>query len=175
MRRRLYAAINVLGLAVGVAVFLVLALDVRFETSFERWLPDASRLYVVGTTMRFAGSPVFFNTHTTGALLETLRADYPQTQGAVVSDHDVVVRTGAEAVRERLHLVSRGFLDVVRLPLASRSGAQPLRGPADLLISERRARRYFGEDDPVGREITLAPSGMAYGGFEGARTYRIAC
>src|SRR6202012_823649 len=48
-RHRLYAAINVLGLALGVAVFLVLMLVVRFQTSFEQWIPHADQIYVIRT------------------------------------------------------------------------------------------------------------------------------
>ena len=48
-RHKLYAALNIGGLAVGIAVFLVLGLYVRFETSFEKWLPDHDKIYVVQT------------------------------------------------------------------------------------------------------------------------------
>ena len=44
-RHRLYAALNILGLAVGIAVFLVLFLDVRFENGFDRWIPEAQNTY----------------------------------------------------------------------------------------------------------------------------------
>ena len=54
-RHRLYAALNILGLAVGIAVFLVLWLDVRFETSFERWIPNARNVYRLYATCAFVG------------------------------------------------------------------------------------------------------------------------
>ena len=56
-RHRLYAALNVLGLAVGIAVFLVLWLDVQFETSFERWIPDASQIYELRTIQHSPHEP----------------------------------------------------------------------------------------------------------------------
>ena len=40
VRHKLYASLNIGGLAVGIAVFLVLTLYVRFETSYEKWIPD---------------------------------------------------------------------------------------------------------------------------------------
>ncbi len=48
-RHRLYATLNILGLAVGIAVFLVLLLDVRFKTSFERWILNAGEIYAVSS------------------------------------------------------------------------------------------------------------------------------
>ncbi|WP_314732880.1 hypothetical protein [Sphingomonas sp. LC-1] len=48
-RHKLFAALNIGGLAVGIAVFFVLALYVRFETSFEKWLPHHDGIYLVQT------------------------------------------------------------------------------------------------------------------------------
>ena len=56
-RQWLYAALNVLGLAVGIAVFLVLMLDVRFETSFDDWIPDAANIYRITSIYAFPGRP----------------------------------------------------------------------------------------------------------------------
>src|ERR1700723_3501598 len=80
-RHRLYAALNVLGLAVGIAVFLALWLDVRFETGFERWIPHAEQVYVVRTTWigQNAGPPPV--NATMGVLLDQLHGDYPHLVG----------------------------------------------------------------------------------------------
>ena len=49
VRHKLYAALNIGGLAVGIAVFLVLGLYVRFETSWEKWLPNYGHVYLIET------------------------------------------------------------------------------------------------------------------------------
>src|SRR5260221_6403547 len=54
-RRWLYAGINVLGLALGIAVFGVLALVVRFETSFDRWIPGAQDIYRLNAIQNWPG------------------------------------------------------------------------------------------------------------------------
>jgi putative ABC transport system permease protein len=95
-RHRLYAAINVLGLAVGIAVFLVLFLDVRFETSFEQWIPNAKQLYVVTTNIERRGAWP----STGGFVLEQLRSDYPQVVGARDNPAHGVVRQNGRATSE---------------------------------------------------------------------------
>jgi len=76
-RHRLYAALNVIGLAIGIAVFLALWLDVRFETSFEQWIPDARSIYLIH--MFVPGQEPFRDTM--GGALDELRGDYPQVVG----------------------------------------------------------------------------------------------
>ncbi|RZM37605.1 MAG: transporter, partial [Sphingomonas sp.] len=84
-RHKLYAALNVGGLAVGIAVFLVLALYVRFETSYEKWLPRYNGVYAVQTVWNLPESP--FNgayPWTMGGLLDQMREDFPGTVGTRV-------------------------------------------------------------------------------------------
>src|ERR1700679_1421281 len=103
-RHRLYAALNVLGLAVGVAVFLVLWLDVRFETSFEQWIPGARSIYLVRTHWigigRAAPDP-----QTMGGTLDQLRADYPQLVGTRDLTQTASVRLGARVTSEKVEVV----------------------------------------------------------------------
>lgn len=117
-RRRLYAALNVLGLAVGVAVFLVLALFVRFQTSFESWIPDASKIYVVRETWNLPGLPRRPSVGTPGSLLEALQTDYPGVRGVRVRRDPVVVRHGGYATADHVSFADPNFFQVFRLPLA---------------------------------------------------------
>ena len=45
LKNKLYSAINIMGLAVGLASCILIVLYVRFETSFDSWLPDSDRIY----------------------------------------------------------------------------------------------------------------------------------
>ena len=56
-RHKLYATLNIGGLAIGIAVFIVLGLYVRFETSYDRWVPDHENLYMVQSDFNLPGSP----------------------------------------------------------------------------------------------------------------------
>jgi putative ABC transport system permease protein len=81
-RHKLYAALNIGGLAVGIAVFLVLGLYARFETSYEKWLPRHDGIYVMQTVWNMPESP--FNgayPYTMGGLLEQIREDFPGVVG----------------------------------------------------------------------------------------------
>jgi len=167
-RHKLYAALNIGGLAVGIAVFLVLGLYVRFETSYEKWLPNYRQIYVVQTIWNLPGSP--FNgafPYTMGGLLDQMREDFPGTVGTRIRGGEgggTVLRGGA-AINEDVAQVDSSFFQVFDLPMVRGDGRRALADPAGAVISESAARKYFGTTDPVGQTITIAE--------ETAQSYRI--
>ena len=168
-RHKLYAALNIGGLAVGIAVFLVLGLYVRFETGFEKWLPNHDKIYVMQTIWNLPGSP--FNgreSQTMGGLLTQLREDFPGTVGTRVwggGGAGSVLRGGV-ATKEDVAEVDPTFFDVFDLPMASGDGRHALADPSGALISETLAHKYFGTSNPIGQTITAS--------YEQPRNYRIA-
>ena len=166
-RHRLYAAINVLGLAVGVAVFLVLSLYVRFETSFERWLPDSNKIYVMRQTWRLPGHSAEAFDNTMGGLLEQLKADFPgEIIGTRIWDRGATVRQGGRLTSEQLERVDPDFFKVFDLPLVRGDKRTALAMPDDVMLSETRARTYFGSTDVVGQRLTMSVESEL-------RTYRV--
>ncbi|MBB3475424.1 ABC transporter permease [Sphingomonas sp. BK345] len=158
-RHRLYAALNVGGLALGIAVFLVLALYVRFETSFETWWPRYGSVYVVETVWNLPESPVNgAYPETMGGLLEELRADFPGVVGTRIrgGEGGGSVLQGGRATREDVAQVDPSFPDVFAVTMRRGDARAALSRPDGALISERVARRYFGSADPIGRPLTIS-------------------
>src|SRR5579884_4164824 len=104
-RHRLYAILNSLGLALGVAVCLLLFLVVHFETSFDRWIPDAQNIYRVNRISVEPGRPPEDSPVTQAVLLPAMQADFPQMQASArVMDDTYVVRSGGRQAYEHLVL-----------------------------------------------------------------------
>jgi putative ABC transport system permease protein len=156
VRHKLYAALNIGGLAVGIAVFLVLSLYVRFETGYEKWLPDHDKLYLAEEYWNMPGSPVDgYSTGTMGGLIDQLREDFPDTVGTRIQVMDVNVVRGNTATTEPLGYADPNFLDIVRLPIVAGDAVRALQVPDNVLISETIAKRYFPNGNPVGQAMTL--------------------
>ena len=158
-RHKLHATLNIGGLAVGIAVFLVLGLYVRFETSFERWLPHHDQIYVVQTELHLPGSP--FNGAypvTMPGLFEQMRQDFPglvgtrirggKQGGSIIRDNDAI---GADVAQ-----VDPSFFDVFDIPMLRGDGRRALADPSGALLSRSEAQRLFGDADPIGQSITIA-------------------
>ena len=159
-RHRLYAALNVLGLAVGVAVFLVLWLDVRFETGFDRWIPNASTVYRVNSIRTSPGEGVHASASVPSTVAPLLKADYPQILAYthIIEDDDPVA-VGNRSDGEKVFFVDNDFFKVLDLPLLNGDAATALAGSGDMVVSERVARKYFGSADVVGAHLTVNRAG----------------
>ena len=167
-RHRLYAALNIGGLAVGIAVFLVLALYVRFETSFERWIPRHDGIYLVETEWKGRDSPMTGTYQSTmGGLLEQMKPDFPGLVGTRVNggeDGGSVIHDGM-ATLDDIARVDADFFKVFDLTMVAGDKATALADPTGVVISRSTAQRYFHGADPIGRTMTLA--------FERPATYHV--
>src|SRR5579862_4995812 len=80
VRNRLYAAINIAGLAVGLTAALLIALFVRDEFSYDRFFPDYQHIYLVGSEISMVGRAVQSADLTPGELAPLLKTDFPAIQ-----------------------------------------------------------------------------------------------
>jgi putative ABC transport system permease protein len=162
-RHWLYALLNVMGLAVGITVFLVLMLDVRFETSFDRWIPDAANIYRFTSTYSFPGRAPDVMGMSSGAIAPVLSADYPKT-GIVtrMMDSERPVANGSLLGSEHTDYVDLNFFDVLDLPLLSGSKFTALAAPDGVVVTKAVAEKYFGTDLVLGRPLTLFFHGKPY-------------
>jgi putative ABC transport system permease protein len=165
-RRPLYAALNLLGLSLGVAAFLTLSLLYRFETSYESWTPERAKIYAAAVAYDIPGFTQDRRVGAMGGLLEELKTDYPDVQGVRVWDQSVIVHKGASAFTEQLELVDADFLAFFKTPLLAGDAATALRDPSRVAISEEMARKYFGTNDVVGRTLEISDA-------DGRATYTI--
>jgi putative ABC transport system permease protein len=159
---RLFAALNIGGLALGIATFLVLFLFVRFETGFDRVLPGQDRLWVVQERYVMPGYPASTNPSTMGNELTLLRADYPQLVGARYMAANAIVRQGAQATAEELGTVDKNFFDLMRFPAVEGDPRATLADPDGLVVTQAAARKYFGSQSPIGQTLQLSIDGKVY-------------
>ncbi|EIZ78042.1 permease family protein [Novosphingobium sp. Rr 2-17] len=162
LHHRLFAALNVGGLALGIATFLILFLFVRFETGFDRVLPAQDRLWVLEERYVMPGYPTDTNPNTLGSELTLLRADYPQLVGTRYMVTSVAVRQGAQATAEELGTVDPNFFDLMRFPAVEGDPTATLADPNGLVVTQAAARKYFGSQPAIGQTLQLSVDGKIY-------------
>lgn len=155
-RRPLYAALNLLGLSLGVAVFVTLSLLHRFETGYDSWTPERDKIYAAGIAFNVPGIAPGARVGAMGGLLEEMKLDYPQVRGVRDWAQAAVIHRGATVSAEQIELVDADFLAFFQVPLVAGDRASALRDPASLVLSETMARKYFGGVDVVGRRLEIS-------------------
>ena len=161
LRHKLFSALNILGLAVGLAVFLTLTIATRFEFSYDRWIPRADQTFRVTGEAMIPGRPREMIAPIPGPVLPNLKAEFGgQIEAGVrLLTRSYAVRRGEQSDYEDITFADTSFFDVFDLPLAAGDRLQALNGPAKLVMSQAAARKYFGQAEALGQRLTLTLDG----------------
>ncbi len=163
-KNKTYAFINVFGLALGLAACLMILLYVRYELSYDKWLPNNENVYQWQTYYHDeqTGEDLFLQmaSYVAGKALEK---DFPQVEKRVYATGGgfTVIRGGEAIAVEDGSQVDGPFFDVVRLPLAKGDPATALKEVGSVALSETTATKLFGAADPVGQTLTVMLRGKA--------------
>ena len=162
-RSRSYAFINLFGLAVGFAACLMLMLYVRYEATYDHWLPEADRVHQVQTfgTDPETGESLDMQA-ATRPVAEALAAGFPQQLEAVArleGDEHVALIDGRPIVVERAASADASFFDIMQIPFLRGDRATALDATDGVTLSRSEAMRLFGSIEIVGRTLTYMRDG----------------
>jgi putative ABC transport system permease protein len=161
-KNRTYAFINIFGLAIGMAACLMILLFVRYEMSYESWLPGAEDSYQFQTWYKSKETgeeqQIQMTNYSAGP---ALAKDFPQVEKTVYvfSTDPVFFDRGQASLTKNYYFVNGNFLDVVRLPLV-RGSAAALGQVGNAVMTRSEAIKKFGTDDVIGRTFTVISRGV---------------
>src|SRR5690242_2912715 len=161
-RHRLYAILNIGGLALGLAVFLVLFLYVRYEHDYDRMLPGADRIWTINSAYDIPGFPAV-NISTPQAMLGQLQADFRGLEGArLTMIDDATVKNGNALTNESVAEADPAYFDFFPFPAVAGDPRAALARPDGAVITQGLATRLLGEGPALGKTITLIFGGAAH-------------
>jgi putative ABC transport system permease protein len=155
-----FTAINVIGLASGLGVCLLIVLYVMDETSYDRYNAKADRIYRLDADIFFNGTQ-FSSATSPKPLPVTLVKEFPQVENMVRvsyfnSQSDVLIKKNGNWIQDhRLGFADSTFFEVFTVPLLAGDPATALKEPHSICLDETAARRYFGTTDVVGKTLEL--------------------
>jgi putative ABC transport system permease protein len=149
-----YSAINVIGLAVGLATCLLILLYVWDELSFDKFHAKADRIYRVNSDIKFGGSDLILSV-SSDPMGATLKKDNPQVEQYTriyASSGAKLLKKGDAFINEQnIAYVDSTFFDVFSFPLISGNPKTSLNDPNTAVVSETAALKYFGTTDAIGK------------------------
>ena len=157
VRHKLYSFINIAGLAVGLTCAIFIILFVRDQLSYDRWIPGTENLYRVEISVNLPGKPSRYSARIPFAATPAMLDNIPevQTQTRLVRKSATIL-IGDRQFPENLTAVDPNFLQVIRLPLVAGDPGTVFAKPESTVLSETTARKYFGDQSPVGKTIVVS-------------------
>jgi len=155
-RYKSYSFINIVGLALGMTCFFLIVLYVRFELSYDRFHENHDRIYQVLNRYETEGR-ISWHGSSPAPLGPALVDDFPEILDVVrISASGGIVTYKDKSFIERgLLLVDPSFFKVFTFPLLKGNPEDIFPDKNSMVITEEMAEKYFGDEDPVGKKITL--------------------
>jgi putative ABC transport system permease protein len=153
-----YSAINIFGLAVGLASCLLITLYVTDELSYDKHFNNAERIYRINSDIRFGGGDLHI-TQTSDMMGELLKKDYPEVEEYTriyTNDGSKLLKKGNNYITEdRVANADSTFFDVFQLPAIDGDLRTALNQPNTVVVTESAAKKYFSSTDVLGKTIEV--------------------
>jgi putative ABC transport system permease protein len=156
-QQKAYSVINIVGLATGITCCLFILLYVNFELSFDDFHKDADRIYIVGQDRKSeAGRELVRGNFP--LLAPTLQDRYSQVEAAGRINQGWISQVKYKNKifkEEALWDADPGMFEVLTIPFIQGNPKTALERPNTAVMTEFFANKYFGDEDPLGKTITI--------------------
>jgi putative ABC transport system permease protein len=156
-RSRVYSAISVFGLAIGLCAALLVSLIVRNETSYDHFLPGYERIYLAGALLLPTGHPGMYSHQSPSWIAAPLQQRFAAVAAVTrLAPADVQLKRGVIEAKEKIYWADPNVFEILRFPTLAGDLRSALRQPDSIVISRSIARKYFGSGDPVGSTMLVS-------------------
>jgi putative ABC transport system permease protein len=156
MKNKGFTAINILGLALGLAACLLIVFYVVDELSYDRFNKKADRIYRVNEDLKLGDNRVQYAV-AMAPLAQTLKRDFPEVENAArLRPTGFHVKKGGENIQEsNVVFADPSVFDVFTLPMLYGDKTSALTEPYTVVISASTALKYFNKLNVVGQILTI--------------------
>ncbi len=151
-----FSFINITGLAVGIAVCILILLYVKDELSYDRFNEKYDRIGRIALEGYFGNSEISV-VQSCAPLAETMMSDFPEVEVAarVRNFGYPVIRYNDKVFsEEKFFSADSTFFDVFTVEFIAGEESRALTQPNTLVITDKTAKRYFGDENPIGKSVS---------------------
>ncbi len=152
-----FSAINIIGLASGLAVCLLIVLYVVDELSYDKYYPNAERIYRIDADIYFNNTSAIFAV-SPDPLGPALKRDFPGVEEItrVANQGGILVKKDNRNVQDdHAAFADSTFFKVFALPMIAGNPLTALRDPNSIVIDETTAKKYFNTTDILGKTLIV--------------------
>jgi putative ABC transport system permease protein len=152
--------INIGGLAIGLACAIILYLYATGEFGYDAYYKNADRIFRVYTHLSLNGAESN-SAKSSPPVADALRMHFPEVEASTLVGYEAAydVKYNQKIFREyRIYTADSNYFKVFSHPLIKGNAATALSAPAQVVITQSTAKKYFGDADPVGKQLLLNDS-----------------
>ena len=158
LKNKVFSFLNIIGLAIGMACCMIIFQYVTFERSYDKFHPNHDNLYRVQYNYYKNGETIFECAAAVPAVGKAMKENFPEIEdyaiaypsSGIVTYHDKNFR------EEKIQLATPSWLTMFNWELIRGDINTVLDGPKKMVLTESAAKKYFGNEDPIGKYINWA-------------------
>src|SRR5687767_11423271 len=157
LKRKFFASINILGMTTSITACLLIALYIIDEFSYDRFHTNADRIYQVGRDNKFGGRDVR-STSVCPPLADAMLSEMPEVESTFRMHRwgKPILRYGEKSFTEdKVFFAESNFFDFFSFRLISGNAQAALKEPNSMVLTEKTARKYFGDENPLEKLILM--------------------
>lgn len=155
-RNKGYTLLNIIGLSAGLTCFAFITVWVTDELSYDKFNKKADRIVRVAGSVK-TEAEFFTQAVTNVPMAAAFKADYPEVENTVRFDvnNAIVKYNNKQFSEEGILLTDPSFFDVFTYKLTQGDVKTALNNPFSIILTETMAKKYFGNENPVGKVLTI--------------------
>jgi len=155
VKSKVYSAVNILGLAAGLASFIIILLYLNYELSYDKWNPELQKVFKVSIYEKGDYLPQSY-----APLASFLAQNYPDAEAGTavqggMNFEFLLAANNKKIYQKGLVTVDSSFLKVFPYKISRGDAKTALDKPDATVITEALAQKLFGNDDPIGKPIKV--------------------
>jgi putative ABC transport system permease protein len=165
IKRKGYSLLNILGLAIGITCCLLIFQYVSFERNYDTFLENADRIARLRIDNYQQGNLSWQSATVYPAFGPTMKKDFPEIEEFCrLHDADILLSNDERNIKfiePKGYYADPSFLKMFSIKLLNGNPDKVLDAPDKLLISESMSRKYFGNEEAIGKRLTLRDPGYS--------------
>ena len=178
LKRKAYTVFNILGLAIGIACCLLIFQYVAYEKSYDKFHKNVNDIVRLRLDLHDQGRLTMQSATVFAGVAPLIKKDLPEVenycrlidtriswqgsdpvQNSIVFDNE---EKNIKALENKGYYTEQSFLNMFSLNIIEGDKNTLLNAPDKIILSETLAKKYFGNDDAVGKQITVREGGYKY-------------
>jgi putative ABC transport system permease protein len=157
LKRKFFASINILGMTAGITACLLIALYVIDEFSYDRFHANADRIYQVGLHQKYGARDVR-SVSICPPLADAMMSEMPEVESTLRMQRwgkAILLYEDKSFTEDKVFFVESNFFDFFSFKLISGNTKTALKEPNSIVLTEKTARKYFGDENPLEKLVLM--------------------